>query len=424
MTDSKFSNILLIGIVAALILAWITVSLSPEFAVSTAWLGTFFLTALKMIIVPLVLASVVMGMARLGDIRKASGATLRTLGYYALTTSISVFIGVLIVVMIAPGSGIAETTDMAALAVDEAITAKGDLGPTDIILSFIHPNIFGAMGQPDMLPVIVFSLILGAILTTMGEKGKPLIAFFDSLYEAMMKFVLLILWIAPIGIYGLVAGKFGEAAMTDGGIAALFAGLARFCAAVIGGLSFHALVILPLLCWLLARRNPFKYGLALSPALLTAFSTASSSGTLPVTIESATVRGGVSDRAAGFVLPLGATVNMDGTALYEAVAVIFICQAFNIDLTLGQLITIFILATVTSIGAAGVPSASIAFIVIILTSVFPENPPVAGLALILPVDWFLDRLRTTVNVWGDAIGAAVIDRTLPPTEEEMVGETA
>ncbi len=280
----------------------------------------------------------------------------------------------------------------------------------DVLLGLAPNNIVKAMAETKILPIIVFAMIFGAILTTLGEKGKPVVDFFIGANETILKFVQLLMLIAPIGIACLIAGKLGDA----GGIEKFgleFKKIGYYAITVITGLLIHAIVILPLILKFLAKRNIISYAKGMSTALLTALSTASSSATLPVTIKCAEDKNRISPKAAGFVLPLGATINMDGTALYEAVAAIFIAQLYGIDLSTGHLFVIFLTATLAAIGAAGIPEAGLVTMVIVLEAV---GLPIEGISMILMIDWFLDRCRTTINVWGDSIGAAFIDAGLEP----------
>jgi solute carrier family 1 (neuronal/epithelial high affinity glutamate transporter), member 1 len=408
MMSSRVNNLILIGIVAGIALAFVGVALFGEQMTVFGWMGDLFLKALKMIIVPLIMASMIVGITGLGDVRRLGKIGGLTVLYYAVTTGLAVALGILVVNLIQPGVGL----DLGTTTTPEQVAGKEDLGFVDIVLSFVSDNIFRAMAEMDILPIIVFSLVLGAILTTLGEVGRPVIAFFHGLNEAIMKMVYLIMLFAPLGVFGLVAAKFGEA----GDLGALIGSLGKYMAAVLLGLGIHGLIVLPLLLFLLARRNPFRYMLDLASPLLTAFSTASSSATLPLTIEATRDKAKVSPQAAHFVLPLGATVNMDGTALYESVAAIFIAQVVGVDLTMGQQAMIFLTATLAAIGAAGIPQAGLVTLVIVLKAV---GLPLEGIGLILAVDWLLDRFRTTVNVWGDACGAAIIDRRvkdLPPLD--------
>lgn len=262
------------------------------------------------------------------------------------------------------------------------------------------------MVDNDVLPLIVFSLLFGGVLTTLGEMGERVIRLVEGLNAAIMNIIDLILITAPIGIGALIAGRLGEAGGFTG-FATEFASLSKYAFTVIFALLIHGLLVLPLILKFFSKRNPFSYIRRMLPALTTAFSTASSSATLPLSMECVIEKNRVCPRIANFVLPLGATINMDGTALYEAVAAVFIAQIYGIDLGFGQLVVIFLTATLAAIGAAGIPEAGLVTMVIVLRAV---NIPIEGVSLILVIDWFLDRCRTTVNVWGDAVVAGVIDR--------------
>lgn len=388
---------IIIGIIAGLLTGWF-------FGEKMLWagvIGTVFINALKMIVIPLIVTSMISGVVSLGDVRRLGRTGVKTLFFYVCTTAISVTIGIILVNIIQPGIVEGGST----LASGE-LTHPGEYSIIDVIIGMIPPNIFKAMSETQVLPLIIFSLVLGGILTTMGEKGKILRDFFESANEAIMKFVHIIMLVAPFGVFGLIAGKFAEAGGSAFGDE-LFK-LGKYFLTVLIGLSIHALIMLPIILKLFGKRNPFSYFSNMVQALITAFSTASSSATLPVTLDCVEEGNRVSHKASSFVLPLGATINMDGTALYEAVAAIFIAQLYGIDLTLGQQIVIFFTANLAAIGAAGIPQAGLVTMVMVLESV---NLPVEGIAAILAVDWFLDRFRTTVNVWGDSIGAAVIAET-------------
>jgi len=364
-----------------------------------AWVGELFLNALRMLIVPLILAAVISSVASLGDVRKLGRIGGATIGYYLLTTAIAVLIGLVMVNLIQPGAGL----HPASAEVPAQILARPQTGIGDILLSLVSPNLFAAAAESQLLPLIVFAILFSAALSTMGDGGAVVLRFFDAVNEAMMKLVIWLMYLAPLGIFALVAARLGK---TGGGEAfvAEIAAVGWYVATVLSGLAVHFLVLLTILV-LVAGRGPV-YLVTMLRALLTAFGTASSSATLPVTMECAR-ENKVDDRAIRFVLPLGSTVNMDGTALYEAVAAIFIAQAYGIDLSVGQQALVFVTATLAAIGAAGIPEAGLATMIIVLNAV---GLPLEGIALLLAVDWFLDRFRTTINVWGDAVGAAVIDR--------------
>ncbi|BAQ60034.1 proton/glutamate symport protein [Geminocystis sp. NIES-3708] len=272
-----------------------------------------------------------------------------------------------------------------------------------VILSLLPRNLFQAMANNDVLPLIIFSLIFGAILTTF-DQGTILIKFFDALNITILKIVDLILLFAPVGIGALIAGRLGEAGGFSG-FATEFLSLWKYTGTVMLGLFLHGFGILFILLYITTKRSPFVFFRRMLPALTTAFSTASSSATIPVTLECAIKNNKIEPKIADFVIPLGATVNMDGTALYEAVAAVFIAQIYGIELSTGQLIIIFLTATLAAVGAAGIPEAGLVTMVIVLKAV---NIPVEGISLILVIDWFLDRCRTTINVWGDAVVAAMV----------------
>lgn len=270
----------------------------------------------------------------------------------------------------------------------------------------IPRNVFNAMVRMDILPIIVFALLIGSALSAIGEAGNRVIQIVEGLNKALMKLVNWIMKVAPLGIFGLIAARIGESGGFSEFIPELMA-VARYSVTVIIGLGFHALFTLPLILKFFGKQNVKGYADGLAPALLNAFSTASSSATLPLTMNGVEMENQISGKTAGFVLPLGATINMDGTALYEAVAAMFIAQVYGISLGFGQQLVIFLTATLAAIGAAGIPQAGLVTMVIVLKAV---NLPVEGIGLILTVDWILDRFRTTVNVWGDSIGCAVVER--------------
>jgi Na+/H+-dicarboxylate symporter len=299
------------------------------------------------------------------------------------------------------------------------VTAQLSKGPPTIhdifknlVLMLFTSNLLESMVEVNLLPVIVFSIVFAGMLTTMGKRSEAIANLVVSINDALMSFILLLMKIAPLGIFCLVAARFGKAQL-EGQFVELIKVQAWYMLTVLSGLAIHAVLTLPLIYWIFTRKNPYRFIGYMSQAILTAFSTASSTATLPVTMECAEMRGGVSKRSTEFVLPLGATINMDGTALYEAAAAIFIAQAyvvinpaFQLDL-LGQL-TIAITATLAAIGAAGIPEAGLVTMLIVLNAV---GLPLEMIGLILPVDWLLDRFRTSVNAFGDSVGAAIVDKT-------------
>ena len=377
------------------------------------FVGDLFIQVLKLLVIPLVVTSMICGITSLGDVRRIGRLGGWTVGYYMSTGAVAVLIGILLVLVIQPGTSSDDTFFYKAdnVTSKEGSTVIGTLldvfrGKPDKPGSGMFPsNIFLAASNTNVLALIVFALVFGGALTTLGEQGRVVIDFFVGANEAVMKMVHLVMFFAPIGIGGLVASNIAK----NGGGAGFGAEVARlgwYVGTVLVGLAIH-FIFLSALLPLLAGRHPIRYLRGVLRALLTAMTTASSSATLPITMELVEENNGVSKRSASFVLPLGATINMDGTALYEAVAVIFIAQSIDIDLALGQLVIIFLTATLAAVGAAGIPEAGLVTMVIVLTAV---GLPMEGIGTILAIDWFLDRMRTTVNVYGDAVGAAVIDR--------------
>ena len=408
--------------------------------------NTIFMGLLKMLIIPLVAASVIVGVTSVGDFRQLGRIGGWTLAYYFATMVIAVTIGLVLVTLFTPGAKIgehqradAESTYAKDAETVEALTAKqqaGLLGVAKGLATQIIPlNVFGAAagisyapnkvvantGQP--LPIIFFSIFFGVVVTMIGPKNKIIIEFFDALFEVLMMMVNAVIWLAPIGVFALLAWTVARIGLADFGPA-----IGTYMLIVFAGLAIHAFVVLPSILWVCTRgaahyTNPFVFFNQMRQALMTAVGTDSSSATLPVTIECATELGGISKRSAGFVLPLGSTINMDGTALYEAVAVVFLAQAYGLQLSMGTLILIAVTATLAAVGAAGIPSAGLVTMVIVLdavnSSVIAGDPsvsaiPVAAIGLIIGVDRILDMFRTATNVWGDAVGAKIIDRLCVP----------
>ena len=415
MKENAKSNLTLyifIAIIGAIICALVF----PSFAVKLHLGGEIFLRVLKMMVVPLVITSVMSGILGLGDIRKLGRPGLVAVGYYLLTTVVAVLMGIVIVNLIQPGVGTVDPSVMNEIAAQKA--AGKSITPSDsdagigtilqnLLLMLFTDNIFKAMAETQLLPLIIFSIAFAGLLTTMGPRVSGLRDMIEQINEAFMGFILLIMNTAPLGIFCLVAARFGQAEL-DGSFGKMIAQTGWYMLTVIVGLGIHVLFVLPLIYRLVTGKNPYVFMREMSQALLTAFSTASSSATLPVTLECATLRAGVSKQSAEFVLPLGATINMDGTALYEAVAAIFIAQALGIDLSIFQQLIIAVTATLAAIGAAGIPEAGLVTMIIVLNAV---GLPIEYIGLILSVDWLLDRFRTAVNVAGDSIGAAVVEKT-------------
>jgi Na+/H+-dicarboxylate symporter len=365
--------------------------------------GTLFLKALKMIIVPLIATSIISGIASIGSAGHVGRFGVRTFAYYISTSLLAILTGLVLVNLIQPGTGADLGLQKKPEELQESLERFGDsplAALQRLLLDMVPANPFQAMAEGEVLQLIVFSLLFGFFMTRLAPAySESLMNFFQAAFEAMMQLTHFVIRFAPLGIFALVA----QIVATTG--LAPFADLALYAATVILGLLIHALLTLPLILALVARVPPWRHVRAMSPALLTAFSTSSSSATLPLTLEALEKRAGISNRTASFVAPLGATVNMDGTALYECVAAMFIAQAYGVELHFGQQVLVVVTSLLASIGAAGIPMAGLVMISVILTAV---GLPLEGLGLILAVDRILDMCRTTVNVWSDACGAAVV----------------
>lgn len=373
------------------------------------FIGTLFLNALKMLIVPLIAASIITGVAGAGGGGALGRLTAKTVLYYFTTSLLAILVGLFLVNLTAPGIVDGRPArELLGLTADtgEIMARAASRGPGDVFrlfLDLVPTNVVAAAAEGQMLGLIFFSILFGYFMSRLdGPHGAVLGDFWQGVFQVMMRITEWVMRFAPIGVFALVAKVVAAT-----GFAAVQP-LAQFFVTVLAALGLHLLVVLPLILVLVARVNPWRHYRAMAPALLTAFSTSSSSATLPLTMECVEKNAGVSNRTTSFVLPLGATVNMDGTALYECVAAMFIAQAYGVELGLGVQFTIVLIALLTSIGVAGIPAASLVAIVVILTAV---GLPAEGVGLILAVDRLLDMCRTAVNVFSDSCGAVVIART-------------
>ena len=391
--------------------------------------GKIFINLLKLIAVPLVLTSLITGVASLSDTKKLSRIGGKTIVIYLITTAVAVTIGLIVVNILKPGSSLSEevqtqlradfegVTDQKKLAASEA----SERGPLQPLIDMVPDNLFGsASSNGNMLQIVFFSIFMGIALLHVGEvKSKPVLAVLEGVNEAIIQMVHLIMMIAPLGVFALIADTITGLAKDDPGkILELLYALGQYCFAVILGLGLQAFLVYPLLLKLFSPMSFKKFLSGIGPAQLLAFSTSSSGATLPVTMEQCEEKLGVSEEVSSFVLPLGATINMDGTALYQAVAAVFIAQAMNIDLSLGAQLSIILTAVLASIGTAAVPGAGVVMLVIILNQI---GVPAEGIGLILAVDRILDMCRTAANVTGDAAVAVVIAAGEGQLEPEEMG---
>ena len=409
-----------LGVVFALILS--NFSWGSEFIKD--WVkpfGNIFINALKLIAVPLILASLIKGVSDLKDMSKLSKMGLKTIGLYIGTTVIAVSVGLMIVNLIKPGDSITEETRIelvqnysseAASAQSQAQIQK-EVGPLQMLEDIVPSNIFGAAADNgNMLQIVFFALFFGIGLVLIpANKAKPIKDFFDGFNEVILKLIDLIMLVAPYGVFALMAALVVEAPSLD-----LFKALGMYAMTFIIGLAI-IMLIYNLMVWVFTKRTPRFFMKGISPAQLLAFSTSSSAATLPVTMERVEEHLGVEEEVSSFVLPIGATINMDGTSLYQVVAAVFIAQAFGLELSFATQMGIIATATLASIGSAAVPGAGMVMLVIVLAQ---AGIPEAGLALIFAIDRPLDMCRTTINVTGDAVITMIVAKTLGKLKDEPV----
>jgi len=365
-----------------------------------SWMGDIFLRLLKMIVIPLILSSIISGIANIGGHGNFGRLGLKTLAYYMTTTIFAITVGLILVNIIKPGVGM----DISSISISETINFERQ-SMSDMFIQIVPQNIFQSMASNQFLSVIFFALLVGIYITRMGSKNKIILTdFFDAFFELFMNITMLIIKLAPFGIFGLIVKVVAE--QDDFGNMVMKLG--SFMLTVIAAILIHALIILPLLTRFIGKAKPFKHFNNVKTTVITAFSTASSAAALPLNMEETHDNSGVSNKITNFTLPIGATVNMDGTAIYIAAVVMFIAQAKGVDMGLKEQIIIMITALMSSIGTAAVPMASLVIITIILEVL---GLPIEMMALILPVDRILDMFRTATNVWSDSCGAVIIAKS-------------
>ena len=396
---------ILIAILAAIVIGWLSGPDGAVFGVKLVdiynFIGTLFINALKMLIVPLIVSALIAGISGIGAGEGLGRLGIKTIVYYLVTSFIAILIGLVFVNIIQPGIGSVPQGELSSSIISR-VEGKGMGDIVEVFLRMVPTNIVAAAAEGQMLGLIFFSLLYGFFMTRIREDlASQQIKFWQGVFEVMMKITVLIMRFAPIGVFGLVAAVVAKTGFSQ------FATVLKFFITVSGALLVHLLIILPLLLRYVGRVDPIRHFKAMAPAMLTAFSTSSSSATLPVTIDCVENRAGVSNRTTSLVLPLGATVNMDGTALYECVAAIFIAQAFGLELSFFTQFVIVFTALITSVGVAGIPSASLVAITVILTAI---GLPVEGIGMLLITDRILDMFRTSVNVFSDSCGAVIIGK--------------
>ena len=391
-------------ILIALLIAILWGLFLTDYVYLVDWMGVLFLRTLKMIIIPLIFSSIITGVANIGDAENLGRLGIKTFSYYTITSTFAILTGLFFVNIFQPGVG----AELGFSKMVEGLSnAKESFG--DIIIKIIPLNIFNDFANGNVLPIIFFAILFGYFITRIDEKPKNiLIIFFNALFDVVMRITMFIIKFTPFGILGIVAKVVAEQASDKEALLAVGGRLGLYMVTVILSLGIHFWITLPLLVKFVGGVKPFEHLKAMRTPLLTAFSTSSSSATLPLTIEAVEHNSGVSNKITSFVLPLGATINMDGTALYECVAAMFIAQAYGVELGFGQQIIVVITALLASIGAAGIRMAGLVMISIILSAV---GLPLEGIGLILAVDRILDMLRTTTNVWSDSCGAVIIAKS-------------
>ncbi|MCB2212763.1 dicarboxylate/amino acid:cation symporter [bacterium] len=358
-------------------------------------LGVVFLNAIRLMVVPLVLVSLTLGTAAIGDLSKLGRIGGKTMGIYLTTTAIAISIGFILATTVHPGTNL-------------DIPVEGDFqgGESpfvmDIITDIVPTNPVSSMAEGNMLQIIFFAILAGLAIAKIGKKADPLMRGLESLDQVIQAMVVLIMWYAPIGVFGLIAK------VVAGEGFAVFVPLLKYMFCVVGALAIHGLVIYPLYLMILTKLNPWRFYANIWPAMLVAFSTSSSNATLPVTMNVAGTRLGAKESIYSFTLPLGATINMDGTAIMQGVATVFIANVYGIDLTLGNFLTVVMMATLASIGTAGVPGVGLIMLSMVLTEI---GLPIEGIGIILGVDRLLDMTRTSVNIAGDLMTTTVVAKS-------------
>jgi len=403
---------LVLGVVAGLVaniadLAWLQAILEAVEPV-----GTIFIRLITMIVIPLVVASLLIGTASLGDIRKLGRIGGKTIAFYLSTTAIAVTIGLVLSQLVRPGSRIDPLTrDSLAATFAEEAAGRVELAATkpslvDVVVNMVPSNPVAAAADGDMLPLIIVTIIFGAAVSIIRQdRREAVLGFFHGVNDAVLVVIDWVMRLAPYAVFALIAAVVARFGLD------LLQSLLLYALTVVAGLLLHALGTYGLILRFLVKMNPATFFKRIAEVPLVAFSTSSSNATLPLTMETAEEDLGISNEVSSFVLPLGATINMDGTALYQAVAVMFIAQIYAVDLSVGAQLTVVMTATLASIGTAGVPSAGIIMLIMVLQSVGMQAQTAAGIALILGVDRILDMLRTAVNVVGDLTAASFVART-------------
>lgn len=358
-------------------------------------IGQGFIRLMQMLVVPLVFCSLICGSMAIGDTKTLGKVGVKTIGFYLVTTALAVCVALGSALLINPGRGL----DMDAIQKGTVSDAGETTSLVDTILNIIPKNPVQSMANGDMLPIIVFALFVGVMLAKLGTRGSVVANFFSQFNDVMMEMTMAIMKIAPVGIFCLIARTFATVGFSA------FAPMLKYMGNVTLALAIQCLVVYQILLFVFTRLNPFKFIKKFLPVMGFAFSTATSNATIPMSIDTLSKKMGVSKQISSFTIPLGATINMDGTSIMQGVAVVFIAQAYGIPLTMGNLATVVVTATLASIGTAGVPSVGLVTLAMVLNSV---GLPTEGIALIMGIDRILDMIRTAVNITGDAVCTTIV----------------
>lgn len=403
-TFSKSKFPLHYQILLALVLGFFFGYFLPEWTNYTNWAGTIFLRILNMIVIPIILCSIIIGVSTLDKGESMGKITIKTIIFYLVTTTLAILTGFFLVTWFKPGTGIPLNMSASAENVDVSSDKIGD-----IIINIVPKNIFEALASGQLLPIIFFAFIFGFFMVKIKtEQQQFLRSFFESILEVIMRITVFVIKLAPYGVFSIASKEIARQVSLGNDVNELIQRLGIYVLVVVGGILFHGLVTLSLILRFVAGVNPLKHLKNMATPLITAFSTSSTNATLPVTMKAVEENDGVSKKIIGFTIPLGATINMNGTALYECVAVLFIAQVYGIELTITQQVLVVATSLLAAVGAAGIPMAGIVMMVIILKSV---GLPIEGIGLILPVDRLLDMFRTSLNTYGDTCAAVVIARS-------------
>ncbi|MBP3621190.1 MAG: dicarboxylate/amino acid:cation symporter [Lachnospiraceae bacterium] len=372
-------------------------------------IGQGFIRLMQMLVVPLVFCSLVCGSMAIGDTKTLGKVGVKTICFYIATTALAVVIALTVANIIDPGIGL----DMDSVEKAEMTTTAEDTDMVETLLNIIPKNPIGAMANGDMLPIILFALFVGIMLAKLGNKADVVASFFSQFNDVMMEMTMAIMKVAPIGVFCLIARTFANLGFSA------FQPMLKYMGSVVLALVLQCFVVYQVLLFIFTRLNPLKFIKKFLPVMGFAFSTATSNATIPMSIDTLDKKMGVSKRISSFTVPLGATINMDGTSIMQGVAVIFIAQAYGIDLTIGNLATVVLTATLASIGTAGVPSVGLITLAMVLNSV---GLPTEGIALIMGIDRILDMIRTAVNITGDAVCTTIVSHQEGALDKKVFNE--